>query len=73
MGCTLLRFREANGPGHIAFQFDHVIGPVNHLLVNLFPLFLVCIYAQFWLQILQGDDSNVEATPHRHTGVFMFP
>lgn len=36
------------------------IGPVNHLLVNLFPLFLVCISAQFWLQILQGDASNTK-------------
>ena len=76
MGCTLLRSfimllakfaREANG-----FQLDHLVGTVHHLLVNLLPLLLVCFSAQFWVQRLQGDTSNVHITPHRHTGVAMF-
>ncbi|KAK7814978.1 hypothetical protein U0070_024321 [Myodes glareolus] len=61
--------REANGPGRITFQLDHLIGAVNHLLVNLLPLLLVCIGAQIWVQILQGDTSDIHTTPHRHTGV----
>lgn len=31
---------EFNGPGSVAFSFDHFIGTINHLFVNLFPVLL---------------------------------
>lgn len=63
--------RETSGPGHIIFEFDQLIGAVNHLFVNLFPLLLVCFSAKFWVQVLQRDADDICGTPHGHTGVSM--
>ena len=35
--------REANGPGCVTSQLDHLLCTAHHLLVNLLPLLLLCI------------------------------
>ena len=66
MGCIKIYLQSS------MLSVNHEASPVHHLLVNLLPLLLVCISAQFWVQRLQGDADNVHITPHRHTGVAMF-
>ena len=54
-------------------QVDHLICTVHHLLVNLLPLFLICISVQVWVQRFQGDVGIIHTISHRHIGVTMFP
>ena len=66
MGCIKIYLQSS------MLSVNHEASPVHHLLVNLLPLLLVCISAQFWVQRLQGDAGNIHTTPQRHTGVAMF-
>ena len=60
MGCIKIYLQSS------MLSVNHEASPVHHLLVNLLPLLLVCISAQFWVQRLQGDAGNIHTTPHRH-------
>lgn len=46
--------------------FDQFTGIVNHLLVALFPLLLICQCLVLG-EVLHGDASNIHGPPHEHT------
>lgn len=61
-----MRYTETDGPRSVAFQFDHLVRALYHLLMQLVPMFLVLGGTHVFVEITQTHSGNVNSRPHRH-------
>lgn len=61
-----VRDAQADSPRRVAFQFDHLVRAVDHLLMQAAPLFLVLIGTDVLVQIAQPYASDVHSRPYRY-------
>lgn len=65
-GTRQLREREADGPGGVPLELDHLVGAAHHGFVRLLPVLGVVVGADFGVQVAEAHTSDVHAGPHRY-------